>query len=136
MPRRRIAIIDDDPDILSMLEALLLQAGYGVLCYTTGTDAYEWIRGEQPDLVILDLWIELPDSGYTVIGLLASDPATRTIPVIVFSAYLHRFQMEAVLPVEQDIVLLEKAEPITQLLALVTRLLARTDQRRADRGDH
>ena len=84
----RIAVIDDDPDILNMLEASLTPEGYHVLCYTVGNGAYEWIRGEQPDLIILDLWMETPDTGNAVIGLLLADPATRAIPIIVFSGYL------------------------------------------------
>ncbi len=119
----RIAVIDDDPDILLMLEALLTSVGHLVLCYTGGDGAYEWIRGEQPDLVILDWWMETPDMGAAVLGLLQADPATRAIPVIVFSGYLQTWQLEAVLPPERPVALLSKPTGFDQLLGLVTALL-------------
>ena len=37
--------------------------------------------------MILDLWLEHPQAGSMVLGLLMADPATRYIPVIICSAY-------------------------------------------------
>jgi CheY-like chemotaxis protein len=121
--RPRIAVIDDDPEILTLLEDLLTPAGYQVQCYTAGEGAYAWIRGEQPDLVILDLWLETPDMGNAVLGLLEADPATRCIPIIVFSGYLQTWQVEAVLPMERRIATLAKPAGVDQLLGLVPALL-------------
>lgn len=122
----RIAVIDDDPDILVMLEAVLTSEGYQVLCYTVGDGAYEWLRGEQPDLVILDLWMETPDMGNAVLGLLQQDPATRSIPIIVFSGYLQTWQLETVLPIERRVALLAKPASFDQIIGLVTSLLPAT----------
>ncbi len=120
----RIAVIDNDPDILTLLEAILTAAGYQVLCYTVGKRAYEWIRGERPDLVILDLWLETHDMGNAVLGLLQADPATQSIPIIVFSGYLQTWQVEAVLPMERRIATLAKPAGSDHLLGLVPALLA------------
>ena len=60
------AVIDDDPQILFMLEPLLTAEGFHVLYSTVGDGVYEWIGGEQPDLIILDLWLETPEMGDTV----------------------------------------------------------------------
>lgn len=120
----RIALIDDDPDLLIMLESLLTSEGLHVLCYTSGDGAFEWIRGEQPDLVILDLWLETPETGAAVLGLLQKDPATRAIPVIVYSGHLDTWQVEAVLPAEQQMVRLAKPASFDQILTLVQALLA------------
>ena len=77
-------------DLLMMAEALLTFVGHQILCYTMGAGAYEWIRGEQPNLVILDWRMETPDTGTAVLGLLKKESATRSIPIIVLSAYLRR----------------------------------------------
>jgi DNA-binding response OmpR family regulator len=119
----RIAVIDDDPDILTMLEAILSSEGHRVLCYTVGDGAYEWIRSEQPDLIILDLWMETPDTGNAVLGLLQKDAATRSIPIIVFSGYLQTWHLEAVLPLERRVATLAKPASFDQILGLVTALL-------------
>jgi CheY-like chemotaxis protein len=88
-----------------------------------GIGAYEWIRSEQPDLIILDLWMETPDTGNAVIGLLLADPATRVIPIIVFSGYLQTWQLEVVLPIEHRITTLAKPASLDQILELATTLL-------------
>ncbi len=46
------------------------------------------IHRVQPDLVILDLWLESQEAGGMVLGMLELDPLTQDIPVIVCSAHL------------------------------------------------
>ncbi len=86
----RITVIDDDPDLLMMAEALPTFVANQILCLAMGAGSYEWIRGEQPNLVILDWRMETPDTGTAVLGLLKKEPATRSIPIIVLSGYLRR----------------------------------------------
>ena len=75
----RIAVIDDDIYIGDMLEEVLEREGYRVLRAYSGTEALLLLRGERPDLVLLDLM--LPGlSGEEVLPHLAG------IPVIVLSA--------------------------------------------------
>ncbi len=66
----RIVVVEDDTDILEMLTLALTDAGYTVLPWTQGADAHPFICTAQPDLVILDLWLEHPQAGSMVLGLL------------------------------------------------------------------
>ena len=76
---RRIAVIDDDIYIGDMLEEVLAREGYVVLRAYSGTEALLLLRGQRPDLILLDLM--LPGlSGEEVLPHLAG------IPVIVLSA--------------------------------------------------
>lgn len=87
--RRReplIAVVDDDTAFLRMMNVLLLQEGYQTLLWLHGTGAYEMIRREQPDLVILDLRMDNPQAGWQTLERLRQDPRTAAIPVIVCSA--------------------------------------------------
>ncbi len=88
MPTPVIAVVEDDPDIRELLDQLLTLAGYRVLLFQRGTDAYEQFRRSKPDLVILDLWLETEAGGETVLGLLEQDVMTRDIPVIVCSGHI------------------------------------------------
>ena len=75
----RIAVIDDDIHIGDMLEEVLRREGYEVLRAYSGTEALLLLRGQRPDLILLDLM--LPGlSGEEVLPHLAG------IPVIVLSA--------------------------------------------------
>ena len=53
----RIIVIEDDPAILSGLEAMLRSESYDVLSAADGEDGYRLVRERQPDLVILDLML-------------------------------------------------------------------------------
>lgn len=81
-----IAVINDDPTFLAVMEDLLKLEGYQPLMGTGGAGAYHLIQREQPALVVLDIRMEQVDAGMGVLQLLRSDPATRDIPVIICSA--------------------------------------------------
>jgi CheY-like chemotaxis protein len=83
-----IAIIEDDPLIVQLLDDLLRQAGYVVINYRRGDDAQQFVHRTLPDLIILDLCLEDRDAGGMVLGLLELDPLVRHIPVIVCSAHV------------------------------------------------
>lgn len=81
----RIAVIDDNQDVLLMLGFALEQAGF-VFAGTRGASAFWGTLDPEhlPDAIVLDLI--LPDAnGYQVIEQLRADPATRAIPIIVMT---------------------------------------------------
>ncbi len=78
--RPRLVVVEDDTDILEMLTLAFTDAGYTVLPWTQGADAHPFIRTAQPDVVILDLWLEHPQAGSMVLGLLMIDPPRSRFP--------------------------------------------------------
>jgi len=87
-PRRaRIAVINDDTTFLDLMRELLEEEGnYEVLICREWDRAYQFVKQEQPDLVIQDIRIGGEEHGWTILNLLTLDPATRPIPMIVCSA--------------------------------------------------
>jgi CheY-like chemotaxis protein len=81
-----IAVVNDDTPFLDLMHELLTDEGYTTLVHRVGDSAHTFVRNIKPDLVILDIRMEHPDSGWTVLELLRLDPRTTTIPVIVCSA--------------------------------------------------
>ncbi len=80
-----ILIVDDTPDNLRFLSALLSQQGYDVRSVTTGSAALMGIQSQPPDLVLLD--VVMPGmNGYTVCQQLKANVDTQHIPVIFISA--------------------------------------------------
>jgi len=77
----------------------------------------------QPDLVILDLWLEHPGAGGMVLGLLAVDPTTRHLPVIVCTAFRQLLPAQVAHFQAEGYVLLEKPFDLAVLLAHVRILL-------------
>ncbi len=83
----RIVVVEDDDAFQDLLDTVLTAEGYTVLRWTQGAGADAFIRDVRPDLVILDLWLEHAQAGSMVLDLLMLDPATRSIPVLICSAY-------------------------------------------------
>ncbi|MBI2266253.1 MAG: response regulator [Armatimonadetes bacterium] len=83
--RRKILIVDDDPDIVSSLSNYLELEGFEVLRAGGGKEALEMIK--EPNLDIIALDIMMPDvDGFQVIENLRRDPKTAQIPVIFLTA--------------------------------------------------
>jgi two-component system KDP operon response regulator KdpE len=85
MPRPKILLVDDDPDLLRALRLRLRANNYEV---TTASDGYAAIAAaqkERPALIILDLGLPVGD-GFVVLDRLQNSDALAGIPVIVLSA--------------------------------------------------
>ncbi len=80
----KILIVDDSLENLRLLSSLLTREGYKVVSATNGKMALLTIKGERPDLILLDLMIPEMD-GYEVCHYLKSQEQTRHIPIIFLS---------------------------------------------------
>jgi putative two-component system response regulator len=80
-----ILVVDDTTDNLSLMSALLKDL-YKVKVANSGEKALKYLQaGKLPDLILLDIMMPVM-SGYEVIVLLKTNPATRAIPVIFLTA--------------------------------------------------
>jgi len=84
-PQKTIAVIEDDPTILSLIRNVLSSGGYRVVATNDPTKALELVREAAPDLVLCD--ITMPDmDGYRVLKALQAEPATARFPVVFLTA--------------------------------------------------
>lgn len=85
MPKPRILIADDEPNIVLSLEFLMQRAGYAVEVVDNGEDALKRAAEDPPDLMLLD--VMLPRlSGFEVCQRLRALPACRTLPIVMLTA--------------------------------------------------
>lgn len=82
----KILMIDDDKDLLEITQSLLAKKGYEVATITCWEDALQTIESFQPQLILLDVFLNGID-GLDICKQLKSMPHTRHIPVIILSAY-------------------------------------------------
>jgi DNA-binding response OmpR family regulator len=81
---RTILLVDDDPDVLAALQALLVHKGYRVVTANDGNRALALAEREAPDLVIVDM-VMPRRSGMVVLETLKR-PQRSGPPVIMISA--------------------------------------------------
>lgn len=60
----KIAIIDDDPDIVEATTILLESKGHTVVTAKNAVEAMRLIESENPDLILLDVMMDEPDDGF------------------------------------------------------------------------
>lgn len=79
-----ILIVDDEPEIVWLLTAVLIEKGYQVYQANDGNAALDIATLNELDLILLDLMMPVMD-GYEVCQRLKADESTREIPVIFLS---------------------------------------------------
>lgn len=124
--RRRIALINDDTTYLELMQDLLQeQEGHEVLVCKVSSEAYDLVKEQRPDLVLLDIRMETPEGGWTVLELITLDPQTRHIPVIVCSAAIADLQQHERLLNELGVDVLPKPFDLETLLEKVEAALSK-----------
>jgi DNA-binding response OmpR family regulator len=82
---KKILLVDDENNIVTILEARLMANGYDVVTASDGQEGLAKARSEKPDLIILDIMLPKLD-GYKVCRMLKFDDQYKHIPIILFSA--------------------------------------------------
>lgn len=117
--RRKILVVDDEPDILEFLQEILEEEGFAVITADRGEYVEQLCNGNPPDLILLDVWLSGKD-GRDIVKYLKNQEKTKHIPVIMFSAYPNVREM--VLQVGADDFIAKPFE-IEALLAKIVRFL-------------
>ncbi len=82
---RNIMVVDDNPDIVTIVKTILEGKGYEVQCAYSGQEVFNLLKEQKPDLIVLDIMMPQMD-GLEVLTRLKGEPSTATIPVILLTA--------------------------------------------------
>lgn len=80
----KILVVDDDPAVHEVLSATLSREGHEILHAYDGDEALKAMRAEPPDIVTLDVMMPKVD-GWSLLGIMKSEPALQGIPVIMLT---------------------------------------------------
>jgi two-component system alkaline phosphatase synthesis response regulator PhoP len=78
-------VVDDNPDIITIVKTILEGKGYHVLSASSGQELLNLLTDQKPDLIILDIMMPEMD-GLEVLGRLKAVTDTASIPVILLTA--------------------------------------------------
>ncbi len=117
-----IAVIDDDPDILEAASLILNSKGYKVITANNPEDGFKIITENIPDLIILDVMMDVQDDGFFLAQKIRKGKIKT--PILMFSSVSQTTGMEygksELIPVDE---FLEKPVSPQQLLDKVEKLL-------------
>lgn len=82
--QKKILIVEDDALMLEVLSYILINNGYEVISLTSGSEVFNNIKTNHPDLIILDAILPGID-GIQICQLLKLNKATHDLPVIICS---------------------------------------------------
>lgn len=125
-PPQTVLVTDDDPDLRDILRSVLEPDGFQVLEASDGQAALDLIRGQRPDLIILDYNMPRMD-GMQVCAALKQDVLLRHVPIIMLTGRGEVNQKVEGMNAGVDDYLVKPFEP-QELLARVRMVLRRTSQ--------
>ena len=82
--RRKVLVVEDDPDQLEVTRLSLKAAGFAIGTAANGVEALKKARTVAPDLILLDVMMPGMD-GFAVCETLRGNPATASIPVLMLT---------------------------------------------------
>jgi DNA-binding response OmpR family regulator len=122
-PKRRILLVDDEPEVVRLLAAALMEAGYEVITASDGAEAVRrWREINGGDLAILDILMPRKDGLETIIELRTHSPG---VPIIAMSGGGSNDRLDILGDAKMLGALLTIRKPFHsgELLALVTKAL-------------
>ncbi|HNX25421.1 MAG TPA: response regulator [Spirochaetota bacterium] len=84
MSENKILIIDDDPDILESIRAILISEKFTVITALDGKEGFEKFKNEKPALVLCDMMMERVDAGSKVAEMIRKED--KQIPLYLLSS--------------------------------------------------
>ncbi|MHC4138687.1 MAG: response regulator [Planctomycetota bacterium] len=119
---KRIMIIEDDQSFHDLYTELLENTDYKITCTYDGDEAMEKLEEGKPDLIILDMLLDLM-AGDTFFHLIRNIPEYTEIPIIVVSGYPE--QAYAILNNgDQNLAFLNKTEVCERLIGEINSRIA------------
>jgi CheY-like chemotaxis protein len=83
---KKVLIVEDEPDMITFLSALLEDHGYETISAVDGEDGLKKVKAEKPDLVSLDLL--MPNkTGIGMFRELRKSEDTVNIPVVIVTGF-------------------------------------------------
>ncbi len=97
----KILVVEDDQDNREMVVKVLKHNGYRVIEAVDGQEAIEKAKAENPDLILLDIYLPKMD-GYEVTRTLKGDQDLQYIPIIALTAQAMKGNREEALAIGCD----------------------------------
>ncbi len=134
--RKKLLIIDDDPDYVAGIKAILETADYQVEAIYNPKDGFQALQSKRYDLLLLDIMMGRGAEGVALARKIRKDPKLNDMPVLIITGLREQiaflFPGQPVHPgfVETDELMEKPVEPKV-LLDRVSALLQMAEQKKS-----
>jgi two-component system alkaline phosphatase synthesis response regulator PhoP len=87
--KKRILIVDDEPDFSMIVQTYLEKEGFATELAYNGVEGFAKIKANPPDAIVLDVMMPEMD-GYELCAALKKDSAYANIPIVLLTAVADR----------------------------------------------
>ena len=85
MESKKILIVDDDIDVITVVKAILSKEGHNVISASDKIEGFKMAYKEKPDLAILDVMMTTQSEGFDVARELQADEDVKGTPVVMIT---------------------------------------------------
>lgn len=124
---KTILIVDDEPDIASVIEVYLQEVGYSTHTLDSGASVIAWVKAHSPELILLDLMLPEKDG----VSLCKEIRQFSTVPIIMVTAKVKEIDRLIGLEAGADDYIC-KPFSVRELVARVNAILRRVSRKPAD----
>ncbi len=83
--KKRILVVDDEPDFAAIVQKNLEKAGFAIEVAYNGVEGFEKVKANPPDAIVLD--VMMPEmNGYELCAKLKKDDQYKDIPIVMLTA--------------------------------------------------
>ena len=86
METKKILIVDDDIDVITVLSAILKKEGYEVISANDKLDGFKKAWTNKPDLAILDVMMTTQFEGFELAKEFSENPEFKKMPVLMLTS--------------------------------------------------
>jgi CheY-like chemotaxis protein len=127
LAKPKILIVDDEPDVVTLIERTLETEGFESVAAYDGISALDIAEAEEPAVILLDIMMPMM-SGYEVCEQLKANPQTQGIPIICVTSAHSTEAFARCRQVGANALLTKPFSP-AELIAQIQRQLARLEER-------
>lgn len=128
----KILLADDEPDIRDVMAKKIAQEGYTVIVAEDGQEAWEKIKKEDPDVILLDLNMPKLDGFEVLRNVRENSPSTKWQPVVIISGRTELEDMQKGFSLEADHYITKPCH-IADVLKAIQLMLALIPQRKSQK---
>jgi len=86
METKKILIVDDDIDVITVVKAILSKEGYNVISASDKIEGFKMAYKEKPDLAILDVMMTTQFEGFELAKEFSENPEFKKMPVLMMTS--------------------------------------------------